>query len=619
MNSNGKNFQEDGVLDLSNGVRRSEIWPEEYENCNILKLYLQDNLKVIRYDAFRDNFIEDLKLPVGLQLIERGAFANNRIKYLELPAGVRVGNGAFAHNNIEKLVINGNVEKIAEGTFVANPLKEVTLSVVEDIEEDNFPLVETLNFRYITVDYLDYFLKNLVFCFPSLKTINVSFIFSLSLLESKRFNYICKKYNNLTINEIKYIYQEPTKINENEDKEINELVGQIKTILDKYNVPELDKIRELVDELLKDYDREIKSNEPQLDFQVKNEISLTLDEKSKNVIRKRLILKLNDIVLVLSENRYLLNYLEKLNNLMSEDRIKELLSLKDFFKDSIEEELNTIISNGKKEIIDNILNSINFGISSLIYIDKTDDQINSLCLKYFELYENIKPYLIMLDSIKELNGNTSISKYLLDFRRFLQVLDKYSDEKFNKLLDDLINKSNEIIKDNIQRIKKNENEILSINDIELLIRKELDLLLRDLLKNDYININYNKLVDDLNESITYLNGKEVNNIDNNAILSTILEIERLCKDFNDFNKKSTNNQILNILLKYQEILSNKDEYNKLITKYKEEHQDMMLPNDISILELIILNELMNILINVQEYKNELEEYNSLSNKSVNRL
>ena len=65
-----------------------------------------------------------------------------------------------------------------------------------------------------------------------------------------------------------------------------------------------------MDELLKDYDREIKSNEPQLDFQVKNEISLTLDEKSKNVIRKRLILKLNDIVLVLSENRYLLNYLE---------------------------------------------------------------------------------------------------------------------------------------------------------------------------------------------------------------------------------------------------------------------------------------------------------------------
>ena len=66
-------------------------------------------------------------------------------------------------------------------------------------------------------------------------------------------------------------------------------------------------------------------------------------------------------------------------------------------------------------------------------------------------------------------------------------------------------------------------------------------------------------------------------------------------------------------------LNDKDEYNKLINKYKGEHQDMMLPNDISILELILLNELMNILLNVQEYKNDLEEYTSLSNKSVNRL
>ena len=46
---------------------------------------------------------------------------------------------------------------------------------------------------------------------------------------------------------------------------------------------------------------------------------------------------------------------------------------------------------------------------------------------------------------------------------------------------------------------------------------------------------------------------------------------------------------------------------------------MILPNDISILELILLNELMNILLNVQEYKNDLEEYTSLSNKSVNSL
>ncbi|HIU11744.1 MAG TPA: hypothetical protein IAB65_03490 [Candidatus Onthocola stercorigallinarum] len=84
-------------------------------------------------------------------------------------------------------------------------------------------------------------------------------------------------------------------------------------------------------------------------------------------------------------------------------------------------------------------------------------------------------------------------------------------------------------------------------------------------------------------------------------------------------RKNKITEIQVILKKFKKMLNNKNKYNKLINKYREEHQDMILPNDISILELILLNELMNILLNVQEYKNDLEEYTSLSNKSVNRL
>ncbi len=84
-------------------------------------------------------------------------------------------------------------------------------------------------------------------------------------------------------------------------------------------------------------------------------------------------------------------------------------------------------------------------------------------------------------------------------------------------------------------------------------------------------------------------------------------------------RKNKITEIQVILKKFKKMLNNKNKYNKLINKYREEHQDMILPNDISILELILLNELMNILLNVQEYKNDLEEYTSLSNKSVNSL
>ena len=107
--------------------------------------------------------------------------------------------------------------------------------------------------------------------------------------------------------------------------------------------------------------------------------------------------------------------------------------------------------------------------------------------------------------------------------------------------------------------------------------------------------------------------------DNSSITSIIEDIYKVIEHFSESEKEIIIAEIQVVLKKFKKMLNNKNKYNKLINKYKEEHQDMILPNNISILELILLNELINILINAQEYKNELEEYNSLSRRSIDRL
>ena len=198
----------------------------------------------------------------------------------------------------------------------------------------------------------------------------------------------------------------------------------------------------------------------------------------------------------------------------------------------------------------------------------------------------------------------------------ISTLDKNSKEKFSVLLENIKTYFINLLKENINKIRDNEGYI-SLMDIELLVRKRLDVLLQDLANTNYMSILFNDLDDHVNDALKYLVDNELSTY--SSITSIIGDIFKVIEKFNESEKASIINKLQKILLNYKMALNDKDEYNKLINKYKGEHQDMMLPNDISILELILLNELMNILLNVQEYKNDLEEYTSLSNKSVNRL
>ena len=145
----------------------------------------------------------------------------------------------------------------------------------------------------------------------------------------------------------------------------------------------------------------------------------------------------------------------------------------------------------------------------------------------------------------------------------------------------------------------------------------MDILLQELANTNYMTILFDDLDNYVNDGIEYLNDNKLSN--SNSITSIIEDIYKVIENFSESEKGNIINKLRTILIGFSEMLKNKDKYIDLINTYKEDHHDMILPNNISILELILLNELVNILINVQEYKNELEEYNSLSNKSVNRL
>ena len=132
-----------------------------------------------------------------------------------------------------------------------------------------------------------------------------------------------------------------------------------------------------------------------------------------------------------------------------------------------------------------------------------------------------------------------------------------------------------------------------------------------------MTILFDDLSNQVNDGIEYLGGNELSN--NSSITSIIEDIYKVIEHFSESEKEIIIAEINDILKNFKEVLNNENKHIDLINKYKEEHQDMILPNNISILELIILNELVNILINVQEYKNELEEYNSLSRRSIDRL
>lgn len=599
----------------------------EYIRDNILtdnfitKVTFHEGLKVIGYRSFRKNKINEINFPNTLITIEKHAFAYNLLEELVIPDSIGyIGSYAFEYNKLKKVKLGKGLRAICNHTFLGNEIENLTFSDnILEIGCSNCDYVKVLNLIDIDFKYFRYFTKKLKYNFDNLKRINIKFKHELTYLEKLEFSmYKNTIYNNIIIDNE---YKEET-LKNTEDKEINDLVKEIQDFLSNYSV-NVAAIKTIINELITRYKNNISFSKPKLDLEDSMSIKLTLDNKNIKITRLELIKKLQDILLTLYEKKDLFLFLEKLdgylNNTIDDEitnKIKNIYNIGDILEDNtLVNKITSIINKTKKDIENNILGAIKTGISEN-YTNNFEIEINNLYEEYQELFNKVKPYIELVNILESNSNEARISKDILDLELVISTLDKNSKEKFSVLLEDIKTYFINLLKENINKIRDNEGYI-SLIDIELLVRKRLDVLLQDLANTNYMSILFNDLDDHVNDALKYLVDNELSTY--SSITSIIGDIFKVIEKFNESEKASIINKLQKILLNYKMALNDKDEYNKLINKYKGEHQDMMLPNDISILELILLNELMNILLNVQEYKNDLEEYTSLSNKSVNRL
>ena len=596
------------------------IEPNVFANMNINSVSFGNRVHIIKRYAFSHNNITDVCFPNNLSRIDEHAFSYNSLESLVIFDSVGyIGSYAFEYNKLKKIKLGKGLKEINHCTFLGNKIEELTFSDnIMDIDYGNFDSVQILNLVDIDLKYFRYFTKKLRHIFYNLKEINIKFKYKLSYLEQVEFDMLKNtKYFNILINADYEEKQDKKAVIDDED--INDLVNEIDAFLSCYSTS-IDEIKLIVNELVTKYKNMISVSKPTLDLDEDKKINLSLDNKSNRTIRLELILKLNDILLILYEKKELFIYLDKLdgylNNTIDDEIASKIKELQSFGSDTLVNKVNDIISGTIIDIENNILNAIKTGIN-IEYKNNLEIEINNLYEKYQELLDTVKPYMDLLNILENNSDEARISKDILDLELVISTLDKNSKEKFSKLLEDIKTYFINILKENINKIKNHE-EYVSLIDMESLVRKRLDTILQKLANTNYMTILFDDLVNHVNDGIEYLGGNELSN--NSSITSIIEDIYKAIGNFSESEKEMIITEIQVILKKFKKMLNNKNKYNKLINKYREEdHHDMILPNDISILELIILNELVNILINVQEYKNELEEYNSLSNKSVNRL
>ena len=595
------------------------IEPNVFANMNINSVSFGNRVHIIKRYAFSHNNITDVCFPNNLSRIDEHAFSYNSLESLVIFDSVGyIGSYAFEYNKLKKIKLGKGLKEINHCTFLGNKIEELTFSDnIMDIDYGNFDSVQILNLVDIDLKYFRYFTKKLRHIFYNLKEINIKFKYKLSYLEQVEFDMLKNtKYFNILINADYEEKQDKKAVIDDED--INDFENEIDAFLSCYSTS-IDEIKLIVNELVTKYKNMISVSKPTLDLDEDKKINLSLDNKSNRTIRLELILKLNDILLILYEKKELFIYLDKLdgylNNTIDDEIASKIKELQSFGSDTLVNKVNDIISGTIIDIENNILNAIKTGIN-IEYKNNLEIEINNLYEKYQELLDTIKPYMDLLNIIENNSNEVRISKDILDLELLISTLDKNSKEKFSILLEDIKSYFINILKENINKIKNNE-EYISLIDIELLVRKRLDILLQELANTNYMTILFDDLDNYVNDGIEYLNDNKLSN--SNSINSIIEDIYKVIENFSESEKGNIINKLRTILIGFSEMLKNKDKYIDLINTYKEDHHDMILPNNISILELILLNELVNILINVQEYKNELEEYNSLSNKSVNRL
>ena len=92
-------------------------------------LVIDESVKVIGVEAFKDAKLSEVKLPAGLELISTSAFENTLLKRISIPSSVEIiGESAFAYNDsLTEALIPNSVKSIGAKAFNGTRLLQIDI------------------------------------------------------------------------------------------------------------------------------------------------------------------------------------------------------------------------------------------------------------------------------------------------------------------------------------------------------------------------------------------------------------------------------------------------------------------------------------------------------------
>ena len=108
-------------------------------------LVIDDSVKVIGVEAFKDSKVTEIKLPAGLTLISTSAFENTLLKTISIPSSVEIiSDSAFAYNNnLKEALIPDSVKSIGAKAFNGTRLTQINIpSSIDKVQSCAFANID---------------------------------------------------------------------------------------------------------------------------------------------------------------------------------------------------------------------------------------------------------------------------------------------------------------------------------------------------------------------------------------------------------------------------------------------------------------------------------------------
>ncbi len=419
-------------------------------------------------------------------------------------------------------------------------------------------------------------------------------------------------------------------IDDNLENDIKNLLNNIEALLN--NVPEEIKnnIIEKINSLLTDYIIAKKKLKPSF---IKKRNILELPGTSLKSIKTNLLADLEIIKLNLSSNE-IFNFLRRLDNYKSlVNNPKKEINKNDEVEIAIIDIINLINSfdEGRKKIYISLLNT---------YIDssikKANDELkdinsNKLVVNYennerdfknnvFDLHDKLKlldgKYRPLKDLYDCFNSNnieiTAKDKDDLnnDIITINYIISKINNTKYKKIISDSYNNIKETYLSKIKKILEDDKLLIKSNfdDIEFAIRKDINTFLENskeyIFMDDYEskNVNKERLKDELEKAIEFVDNNEENDNDSNIIISMIIDIYGLLND---------NSSVIEEI----DLKGIKEEIKIKLSKSIEDIENKKIDNleDYTIELKKILNKVAKIKVDVVSFINEKKRYYDITN------